>query len=321
MTRETRILTTSTPEMVVDLPSATGEGPLWNQRDLNVYWVDIPPGRLYRFDPESGENTVAYQHNASIGGYTFQADGSILLFCAKGQILRWREEEITTVVHEIPEESGGRFNDVIAGPDGHVFCGTMPTANGQARLYRLNLDGSLTTLFDDVGLSNGFGFSPDNRTMYHTDTNKRVIYRLDYALGTGEISNRRVVVQVPAGEGAPDGMATPSLSTARRATCWGRFCCRFAKCRASRLAAMTLAPRTSPPPAVVTGEPSRVCMRDHCTASTWASRDGPRSCPGLGCKERSNSSSGLESGRTHRSSPPLARRWPRNDVSCGRQCG
>lgn len=208
MTRETRILTTSTPEMVVDLPSATGEGPLWNQRDLNVYWVDIPPGRLYRFDPESGENTVAYQHNASIGGYTFQADGSILLFCAKGQILRWREEEITTVVHEIPEESGGRFNDVIAGPDGHVFCGTMPTANGQARLYRLNLDGSLTTLFDDVGLSNGFGFSPDNRTMYHTDTNKRVIYRLDYALGTGEISNRRVVVQVPAGEGAPDGMAT-----------------------------------------------------------------------------------------------------------------
>jgi len=208
MTDETRILTTSAPELVVDLPSQTGEGPLWNQRDRKVYWVDIPPGRLYRFDPETGENTVAYQHSSAIGGYTFQADGSILLFCAKGQILRWHDDEVTTLVDGIPEEADGRFNDVIAGPDGHVFCGTMPTANGRARLYRLNLDGTLTMLFDDIGLSNGFGFSPDNRTMYHTDTNAGIIYRLEYGLGTGDVSNREVLVRVPDGEGMPDGMAT-----------------------------------------------------------------------------------------------------------------
>lgn len=208
MTRETRILTTSSPELVVDLPSQTGEGPLWNQRDRKLYWVDIPPGRLYRFDPETGENTVAYQHSAAIGGYTFQADGSILLFCVKGQILRWHDDEVTTLVDGIPEEADGRFNDVIAGPDGHVFCGTMPTANGRARLYRLNLDGTLTMLFDDIGLSNGFGFSPDNRTMYHTDTNAGIIYRLEYGLGTGDGSNREVLVRVPDGEGMPDGMAT-----------------------------------------------------------------------------------------------------------------
>lgn len=207
MSRETRILTTATPELVVDLPCLTGEGPLWNQRDRKVYWVDIPPGRLYRFDPETGEHAVVYQHSAAIGGYTFQADGSVLLFCARGQILRWCDEEITTVVEEVPEEADGRFNDVIAGPDGHVFCGTMPTANGKARLYRLELDGTLTTLFDDIGLSNGFGFSPDNRTLYHTDTNGGVIYRVGYELGTGEVSNREVLVNVPEGEGLPDGMA------------------------------------------------------------------------------------------------------------------
>lgn len=208
MTHETPILTTSTPETVVELPSQTGEGPLWNQRDRSLYWLDIPPGRLYRFDPESGQNYLTYQHDAAIGGYTFQADGSILLFFARGQILRWHEDEISTIVDEIPDETDGRFNDVIAGPDGHVFCGSMPTANGRARLYRLELDGSLNTLFDDIGLSNGFGFSPDNRVMYHTDTGGQVIYRLDYAAGTGEVGNREVLVRVPAGEGAPDGMAT-----------------------------------------------------------------------------------------------------------------
>ncbi len=207
MPDDTQLLTTATPVVVVDLPSQTGEGPLWNQHERKVYWVDIPPGRLYRYDPDAGENVIVYQHSAAIGGYTFQADGSILLFCAKGQVLRWHEEEVTTIVDEIPEESGGRFNDVIAGPDGHVFCGTMPTGNGRARLYRLELDGSLTTLFDDIGLSNGFGFSPDNRTMYHTDTTGGVIYRLDYEPGTGEVSNRQVLVRVPAGEGMPDGMA------------------------------------------------------------------------------------------------------------------
>lgn len=208
MSNQVSILRTSSPEIVVDLPSQTGEGPLWNQQERAVYWVDIPPGRLYRFDPDTGENTVAYQHSAAIGGYTFQADGSILLFCAEGQILRWHDDEITTIVDSIPDEAGGRFNDVIAGPDGHVFCGTMPTANGRARLYRLELDGSLTVLFDDIGLSNGFGFSPDTRTMYHTDTAKRLIYRLDYEPGTGSVANRVVMVEVPEGEGAPDGMAT-----------------------------------------------------------------------------------------------------------------
>lgn len=208
MPDETPTLTTSAPYVVVDLPSQTGEGPLWNQRDRQVYWVDIPPGRLFRFDPETGGNTVVYQHSAAIGGYTFQTDGSILLFCAKGEILRWHDEEITTIVDEIPEESDGRFNDVIAGPDGHVFCGTMPTANGRARLYRLERDGTLTTLFDDIGLSNGLGFSPDNRTLYHTDTNEGVIFRLDYGPGTGAVSNREVLVRVPDGDGMPDGMAT-----------------------------------------------------------------------------------------------------------------
>jgi D-xylonolactonase len=213
MPDETQQKTTSAPLAVVDLPSVTGEGPLWNQQQRTVYWVDIPPGRLYCFDPDTNENSVVYQHSAAIGGYTFQADGAILLFCARGEILRWHDDEVTTVVDGIAGEEDGRFNDVIAGPDGHVYCGTMPTAGGRARLYRLELDGSLTTLFDDIGLSNGFGFSPDNRILYHTDTSSRVIYSLDYEPGTGTIGNRQVLVQVPEGEGAPDGMATDAEGT------------------------------------------------------------------------------------------------------------
>jgi D-xylonolactonase len=208
LSEQTHVLPATQADLVVDLPSETGEGPLWNERDRCVYWVDIPPGRLYRYDPHAKLNELVYQHTAMIGGYTFQENGAILLFCSRGQIVRWHNGDIETIVEEIPGEADGRFNDVIAGPDGHVYCGTMPTATHLARLYRLNLDGSLDVLFDDIGLSNGFGFSPDNAVLYHTDSNARLIYRLAYESGTGALGNRTVLVRTAQDETVPDGMAT-----------------------------------------------------------------------------------------------------------------
>lgn len=208
MTDATPIIIRPAAQVVVDLPSETGEGPLWHAAEHVVYWVDIPPGRLNRFDPATGENHVVYQHDGAIGGFTFQSDGSFLLFCDKGTILRWHNDEITTIVESIPTEIEGRFNDVIAAPGGQVFCGTMPTGpERQARLYRLELDGTLTTIYSDIGLSNGMGFSHDERTMFYTDTNARVIYRIDIDPVTGELANRQAIVRTPEGEGVPDGMA------------------------------------------------------------------------------------------------------------------
>ncbi len=194
------------PELLVDLPTETGEGPLWNDIEQALYWVDIPPGRLYRYDPATGRNDLLHQHDGMIGGFTFQADGSLLLFGDEGRIVRWQDGVVEMVIERVAAEAGGRFNDVAAGPDGQVFCGSMPTAAGTARLYRLELNGDLTLLFDDIGLSNGFGFSPDNRTMYHTDTTGGVIYRLDYEAGTGAVQNRETLVTIPGDEGWPDGM-------------------------------------------------------------------------------------------------------------------
>ena len=49
--------------------------------------------------------------------------------------------------------------------------------------------------------------------MYHTDSNKRLIYRLEYEPGTGNVSNRSVLVQTPDSEGVPDGMAVDADGT------------------------------------------------------------------------------------------------------------
>jgi len=193
------------PELIADYACATGEGPLWHAGEQRLYWADIPTGRMLRYDPVSGTHEQFYE-GESVGGFTIQADGALLLFMPKGAVRIWREGTITTVMDEIPDERESRFNDVIADPAGRIFCGTMPTKNRLGRLYRLDPDGTVTKLLDGIGCSNGMGFTPDRKRMYHTDSPKREIYLFDYDQDTGAITNQRVFVRTPEGEGVPDGM-------------------------------------------------------------------------------------------------------------------
>jgi D-xylonolactonase len=120
----------------------------------------------------------------------------------------WRDGALTTVLDEIAADRDSRFNDVIADPAGRVFCGTMAADSHPGRLYRLDPDGRLTVVLDDIQVPNGLGFTPDRRGLYFTDTIRRVINLFDYDEATGEVSNQRVFARVPeaAGEGMPDGM-------------------------------------------------------------------------------------------------------------------
>jgi D-xylonolactonase len=193
------------PKIVADYQCVTGEGPLWHPQEQRVYWVDIPTGRMFRYDPMTGQHEQCYNGDV-IGGFTIQANGDLLLFMARGAIKIWREGSLTNVVDEIPDEADSRFNDVIADPAGRVFCGTMSTPQRMGKLYRLDTDGSIRPVVDEVGTSNGMGFTADRKSMYYTDSRAREIYLYDYDEASGEISNRRLFVKTPDDEGVPDGM-------------------------------------------------------------------------------------------------------------------
>jgi len=197
------------PELIADYRCVTGENPLWHPIEKRLYWIDIPTGRIFRYDPATGEHEQFYEGEV-IGGFTIQADGSLLLFMARGAVKILRDGELITIIDEIPDERESRFNDVIADPEGRVFCGTMPTRSRPGRLYRLERDGRLTKLLDGIGTSNGLGFTPDRKGLYYTDSRRREIYLFDYDRETGEITNQRVFVRVPEGEGVPDGMTVDS---------------------------------------------------------------------------------------------------------------
>lgn len=193
------------PELIADYNCECGEGPLWHPLQKRLYWLDIVNPRMFWYDPATGHHEQ-FNVGRTVGGFTFQADGSLLLFMDRGSVGVWRNGKLKLIVNEIPDEVTTRFNDVHADTMGRVFCGTMPTKDRAGRLYRLDRDGSIHKVLDGIGCSNGMGFTLDRKQMYYTDSEAYTIYLFDYDEASGDLSNQRIFVQHDASLGLPDGM-------------------------------------------------------------------------------------------------------------------
>lgn len=196
------------PEALANYKCKCGENPLWNPREKRIYWTDIETGRMFRQDAKTLAHEQFYT-GSRVGGFTFQADGNMLAFRDKGNIaiLNIKDASVVkTIIDAIPGEEEGRFNDVIADPEGRVYCGTLTDTGKPGRLFRLDTNGKITKLLDGIGCANGMGFTPDLKRMYFTDSGAFKIYIFDYDRKTGALTNQRTFVEGKKEDGFPDGM-------------------------------------------------------------------------------------------------------------------
>ncbi len=215
------------PEVVADPGCVLAESPLWHPYDRVLYWIDIPSGRLFGFNPATRTYRQVIRTEL-IGGLTLLGDRGLLLMLNEGYVAAFEAGRLRRSRLLRRRQSGYRFNDAIADPRGRVFAGTMahvrpartlvqrikrrcarmlgkrPKRPGH--LYRFDTDGDVSVVLPNVGQPNGMGFSPDRRTFYATDTAARVVYAFDYCERSGDIDNRRTVLKVPAEVGRPDGL-------------------------------------------------------------------------------------------------------------------
>ncbi len=185
-----------------------GEGPVWDDRREVLWWVDIKQPRLFRYDPRSGENR-ALELPERVGCIALREDGSLIAAFMSG--FAWLDPEsgaVTPILDPEPERPGNRFNDGKCDRKGRLLAGTMDNAEVECTgtLYRLDPDLALSVMCTEVHLSNGLGWSPDDRLLYYTDSLRRTIWVYDYDLASGAIDNRRVFATVPEDAGVPDGL-------------------------------------------------------------------------------------------------------------------
>jgi sugar lactone lactonase YvrE len=199
-------------DCVLDAKAILGECPVWSVAEQVLYWVDINAPSLNRFDPASGRN-VAWPMPEAIGcfalrergGFVVALRGGIWLAAADGRL----ERQIAPAPY-VPAHH--RFNDGRCDRQGRFWAGYMNERRdaSSAALCRLEADRTLTRVVGDVTISNGLAWSPDGRTMYHSDTPALVVRAYDYDPATGTPSRPRVFRQWTAETDRPDGGAVDS---------------------------------------------------------------------------------------------------------------
>ncbi len=192
-------------EVVADTDCATGEGPIWHPDEHAVYWVDIPRGRLYRYDPATHAHELCHEGEKT-SAFTIQDDGALLLVFVKGALALWRPGQEPQVIARMPDGPEYMFNDAVADPEGRVFVGAQVGEDKDGRLYRFDTDGSAHQLLDGLKEPNGMGFSPDRTRLYFTESKAFRVHVFDYDRTTGGIGNGRTFVELPESDTVPDGL-------------------------------------------------------------------------------------------------------------------
>ncbi|ORT56785.1 SMP-30/gluconolactonase/LRE family protein [Streptomyces sp. CB03238] len=190
-------------ELAVREYARLGEGPTWDPAGRRLIWVDILGSRVHTYDPASGRRTVmATEQHA--GAAKPRAGEGLVVNLRDGIGLYDADGAFSWLVHDpVP---GRRGNDAAVAPDGALWAGTMryDEAAGGGTLTRIAPDGTATTVFPGVAVSNGTGWSPDGTLMYYIDSPTR---RVDVCRVDGErVVERRPLVAIEPGAGFPDGL-------------------------------------------------------------------------------------------------------------------
>lgn len=193
---------------VVPTTAFLGEGPTWLAAEQKLAFVDILAPAIIIANPQDG----AFQTHAMpelVSAIVPRQRGGYLAAMQTGlKAVDLTTGQSTMIAAPEAAKPGNRFNDGKCDRRGRFWAGTLAidTTPGHGSLYRLDPDGRCTMMDGGFDISNGLGWSPDDRLFYFTDSGARRIYAYDFDPASGAIANRRVFVQLPDGVGTPDGL-------------------------------------------------------------------------------------------------------------------
>jgi sugar lactone lactonase YvrE len=202
------VLSRDEVELALDARAEMAEGPLWDPEVERLLWVDAPRGRVHSFRPSThGCRNVSV--GQPVGALALMGDGGLALAVRDGFARLDPDSErlglIAAVAPDLPaRRMGGGACDVA----GRFWAGTIaldarPRAGA---LYRLDPDGRVQAMVDEVTLPSGLDWSLDQARMYFVDGPTQRIDVFAFDVETGAISDRRVFAEIPSEAGMPGGI-------------------------------------------------------------------------------------------------------------------
>ncbi|OWZ30473.1 hypothetical protein C343_04172 [Cryptococcus neoformans C23] len=174
-------------ELVLEAQNNLGEGVVWDSRTQLLHWVDIFRSELHTLDPATGNRSIdVYPQSPCLSYITPRANapGFIATNASSLVVLPPATKPTTTSPTPVKREYDAvldetldaklvkdgviRFNDGGVDPDGRVWFGSMgidenkPEMPGKLFVWD---KGKAVETMNNVGVSNGLGWSPDGRTV------------------------------------------------------------------------------------------------------------------------------------------------------------
>ena len=189
------------------------EGPSFD-RAGNLYFVDIPFGRVFRASP-TGEITQITEYNGQPNGLKIHQDDRIFLADYQNGIMQLDPDtgSVTKVLGDADTEGFKGVNDLHFGRDGSLYFtdqGQTGLQDPTGRVYRWEPDtGALTCLIDKVPSPNGLVLDLAEHVLFLAVTRANAVWRLPMS-PSGRVNKAGLFIQFSGGRAGPDGLALTS---------------------------------------------------------------------------------------------------------------
>lgn len=216
------------------------EGPVWVPQLGSLLFSDVPNNVIYQWQP--GVGVTEYLKPSGSSGVYPDASGqgsNGLLLDRTGQLILCQHGDRRVARLAAPFDKpaaefqtlaslyqGKRFNspnDLTQSQDGTIWFTDPPYGlpQGQADtkhrelpyhgVFRLDTDGSVTLVHQELSRPNGIALSPDDKTLYVANSDdKNAIWKAWTIEDDGSLSNERVLFDatslISKGPGKPDGL-------------------------------------------------------------------------------------------------------------------
>jgi sugar lactone lactonase YvrE len=191
-------------EQVTDPVAYHGEGPVWSEHWGGLRWVDMLAGDVLSL---TADGAINRRHVGNVAAAVRpRRRGGAVIGVERGFALEATDGRLTRM-GELWSDAGVRMNEGGCDPQGRFYCGSMAYDQqlGAGALYRLDADGSVRVVLENVTVSNGLDWSPDGSRVYYNDTATYQIAVFDYD-GESGLTGRRVFVDLWAESKRPDGL-------------------------------------------------------------------------------------------------------------------
>jgi sugar lactone lactonase YvrE len=205
---------TGTPPLAVPCSAIAGElseGPRWHAERDELLWVDILGSRLHRARVDADgclDELAPLQLDRHVGAAAPALGGGYVLAAGRGFLFADAAGNVVELAQPEAGRDDVRMNDGACDARGRFWAGTMAydESPGSGVLYRLELDGTCTTVLDGLTISNGIGWSPDGTVMYLSDSGDGTVNAFDFDQATGGLAARRAFLHIEETGIAPDGL-------------------------------------------------------------------------------------------------------------------